>query len=374
MSRDTTSIDEQIEAVALGIIDHVNGEHDDAVLLLAQVLGGRPDATAASVTAIDSRRVRLEVNGDVLELAFSEPVTQVDEVSERLIALVAAARAAAPERPLTSIEEHDDELRGIRTFFTSVARVGALSPGVRRITFAGGDVNEIDWLSPDQFVYLLLPPAGATKLTIDRDFTWEGVREMPVDQQPRGAYYTVRHLRADEGELDIDVVLHGDDGPAGAWAARAVPGDVAALWGPRTAWEPPAVTSTYLLVADDTAFPALGAILEHLSAVQPWATVHAIVELGDRRECQPLAELPGRHVRWLFRDGLAPGTTTGLVDEVRRLTSEAEWPRSGVYAWGGGESRAMTAVRRHLRDDVGLSRSEVSMVGYWRRAEHAGED
>lgn len=374
MSTDTTDIDEQIAAVAAGIIDHVNGEHDDAVLLLAQVLGGRPDATAASVTAIDSRRVRLEVHGDVLDLAFAEPATQVAEVSERLIALVAVARAAAPERPLTSIEEHRDELRGIRTFFTSVARVRALSPGVRRITFAGGDVHEISWLSPDQFVYLLLPPAGSTEMSIDRDFTWEGVREMPVDQQPRGAYYTVRHLRADEDELDIDVVLHGDDGPAGAWAARATVGDIAALWGPRTAWGPPAATSTYLLVADDTAFPALQAIVEHLSEIQPWATVHAIVELADRHECQPLAELPRRHVRWLFRDGAAPGTTTTLVDEVCRLTNDAEWPRSGVYAWGGGESRSMTAVRRHLRDEVGLSRSEVSMVGYWRRDEHADDD
>ena len=38
-----------------------------------------------------------------------------------------------------------------------------------------------------------------------------------------------------------------------------------------------------------------------------------------------------------------------------------------TYVWGGGESRAMTAVRRHVRDERGLERAAVSLVAYWRR-------
>ena len=129
---------------------------------------------------------------------------------------------------------------------------------------------------------------------------------MPVDQQPLGAYYTVRQFRAEAGEIDIDVVLHGDDGPAGAWAARAAPGDVVALWGPRTAWEPPLRTATYLLVADDTALPAVGAILEHLPGD---TVVHVVIEVADDDERQPLAE----------RDGVqSPGCSATVGPPARR--------------------------------------------------------
>ena len=45
---------------------------------------------------------------------------------------------------------------------------------------------------------------------------------MPPEEQPVGAYYTVRAWRPEVAELDILFVLHGD-GPASAWAARATP-------------------------------------------------------------------------------------------------------------------------------------------------------
>jgi NADPH-dependent ferric siderophore reductase len=70
-------------------------------------------------------------------------------------------------------------------------------------------------------------------------------------------------------------------------------------------------------------------------------------------------------VTWLHRDGAAPGTTRLLLDAVAALP----WPGGTPYAWGGGESGAMTAVRRHLRDDVGLDREAVSMGAYWRHTD-----
>ncbi|NLV55321.1 MAG: siderophore-interacting protein, partial [Acidimicrobiales bacterium] len=39
------------------------------------------------------------------------------------------------------------------------------------------------------------------------------------------------------------------------------------------------------------------------------------------------------------------------------------------YVWGGGESRAMTAVRRYVRREIGLPREAVSLVAYWRHAD-----
>ena len=36
-------------------------------------------------------------------------------------------------------------------------------------------------------------------------------------------------------------------------------------------------------------------------------------------------------------------------------------------AFGAGESRHITEIRRHLRHEVGLPATAVSMAGYWRR-------
>ena len=64
---------------------------------------------------------------------------------------------------------------------------------------------------------------------------------------------------------------------------RARPGDPVALWGPRTAYAPPAGTDWYLLVADETGLPAVAAILESL----PEGTVGPRVRRGRRRVRAP---------------------------------------------------------------------------------------
>lgn len=260
-----------------------------------------------------------------------------------------------------------DEIAALRTHVTQVVGTAQVTPHVRRITFGGGDLTTFEPLGPDQFLYLLLPPPGRAELTIDAGFTWESFWTMPDEDKPVGAYYTVRHHRPEAAEIDIDAVLHDDAGPASAWAATARPGDPAALWGPREAFAPPDGTDWYLLVADETGLPATAVILETLP---PGAVVRAFVEVPDASEEQPLATDRGDvAVTWLHRGDRPAGTTTQLVDAVRSL----ERPGGRPYAWGGGESRAVTAVRRYLRHEVGLERAQVSMTGYWRHPAHTEE-
>jgi NADPH-dependent ferric siderophore reductase len=258
------------------------------------------------------------------------------------------------------------EIPVLRTHITRVVRARQLTPHVRRITFGGGDLTTYEPLGPDQFLYLLLPPPGRAELTIDAGFTWEYCWTMPEEERPVGAYYTVRHHRPEAAEIDIDVVIHDEAGPASAWATTAGPGDPAALWGPREAFAPPAGTDWYLLVADESGLPATAAILDWLP---PGSVVRAFVEVPDSGEEQPLAHGDDVVVTWLHRGDRPAGTTSQLVDAVRSL----ERPGGRPYAWGGGESRAMTAVRRYLRDQVGLERSQVSMTGYWRHPYHASD-
>ncbi len=256
------------------------------------------------------------------------------------------------------------EMTSIRTFVTSVVAVEGIHPHLRQITFGGGDLATFAPAGPDTFLHLLLPPPGRAELTIDQSFTWSGYEEMPPADRPVGAYYTLRRWRPESQELDVLCVLHGDAGPASAWAARARPGDPVALWGPRTAYAPPPVTDAYLLVADETGLPAVAAILESLP---PGTAARVVAEVDNPAEHQELPSSPATEVTWVYRHGAPAGTTSLLVDAVRALP----WPGGTPYVWGGGESRAMTAVRRYVRGEIGLSREQVSLVAYWRHADGA---
>jgi NADPH-dependent ferric siderophore reductase len=256
----------------------------------------------------------------------------------------------------------------LRTHLATVAGAHQLTPAVRRITFAGDDLASYEPLGPDQFLYLLLPPPGRDELTVGRDFDWISYHLMPAEDRPVGAHYTVRRYRPDQGEIDVDFVLHDRPGPASGWAARARPGDPVALWGPRTAFDPPPEVDWYLLVADETGLPATAAIVESLAGRFDGPIV-ALVEVAGPVEEQPLPALPALELSWLHRNGSAAGTATQLVDAVRALALPAGAP----YVWGGGESRAMTQIRRYLRHEVGYPRDRVSLTPYWRHAAHTDD-
>lgn len=254
-----------------------------------------------------------------------------------------------------------EDFAAIPTHVTAVARTEQRSPYVRRVTLRGG-LEGLRSVGPDSFVYFLLPPPGRTQLTVDAAFSWETHFATPEADRAVGAYYTIRAHRPDLDEIDVDMVLHGDGGAASAWAARATEHDPVALWGPRTAFDPPPDAEWFLLVADDTGVPALSAIAEWLPA---GVTAWVVAEVADAAEQVDLACAAPMHERWLFRDGAEPGTTTHLIDAVTAL----RLPEGPGYVWGGGESHAMTAVRKVVRHRWGLPRGRVSLTPYWRHAQ-----
>ena len=354
---------------------HINDEHADWALVVGRAFGGLPDAERATVVDLDRLGVGIDVvtagTTHRVRVDFNEVATSTLQLQARGVALAVAARTRSGEQTPTSLELQAAELAAVRTFVTTVRRTEQITRGVRQLTLGGGDLATFSPLAADQFLYVLAPPPGRNELTIDAGFTWEQFAEMAPDEQPVGAYYTVRRWRPDSAEMDMLFVLHGADdgttGPVAAWAARAAHGDPVALWGPRAAFEPPAATDWYLLVADDTGLPAVAAIVEALPSGAP---VHIVAEVDAEDDRQPLPDHDGVVVHWCFRRGAPAGTTTLLVDAVRSMP----WPSGNAYAWGGAESRCITAVRRHVRDERGLAAEAVSMTGYWRHARHAADD
>lgn len=240
-----------------------------------------------------------------------------------------------------------------------VARVTDVTPLMRRVTFAGpgvatyahdpSRVPNIKLVFPDPAGELTLPVGDASGR-----LTWP---DPTVRQRVRT--YTVRRLDAENAEMDVDFVRHGDEGLASGWAERARPGSLIGAAGGGGITAPP--SDWYLIVGDETALPAIGRMLESL---HPQARGVALVEIDNPAEQQELTRPDGVQVQWLHRDGAPAGTTDLLVDAARAV----ELPSEGsVFAWVSAESKVVVTLRGHLRKNAGLDRKSTLVIGYWRK-------
>lgn len=282
-----------------------------------------------------------------------------------------------------------------RTFRARVAAVQQLTPHFTRITFTGPELGDFGTAGLDQRikVVLPLPDSGFRHFPDDADW-YQAWRELPVERRNPFRTYTVRAVRTLPREVDVDFVGHGDGGPASRWAARAQPGDEALLIGPderspgRTLgidWRPGSV-DTVLLAGDETAAPAIGAILE---ALPDDAVGAALIEVPEVADALPLIAPDGVEVLFLPR---SPGAAHGqrLIPAVRARVAATGRGRGSAgafddsddaplwdvpegpgldgdcYAWIAGEAGVVKELRRHLVGEAGLDRRRVAFMGYWR--------
>ncbi|MBF8188183.1 siderophore-interacting protein [Nonomuraea sp. K274] len=291
-----------------------------------------------------------------------------------------------------------------RMFDVRVDRLERLSPSFLRVTFTGEDLHCFADNGFDQRLKLILPlpEHGMAHLPSGPDWylRW---RELDSGRRNPMRTYTVRLVRPEAREVDVDVVMHPDGGPVARWAEQVRPGDIAALFGPDSGhdgrhggleFRPPAGTGSVLIAGDETAVPAICAILEQLPA-----------GMGG----EALMEVPGEHdfldvktsspitVSWLARNGGERGAR--LVPAVRaaadRLLPPLPVPESfddvdvdadelwevpqetaaqePLYAWLAGEAGVIKTLRRHLVAERGMDRRSVAFMGYWRqgRAENS---
>ena len=351
-----TTIDPGLTAELEATVEHLNANHADTVLFVARHLVGSPvdDAEFGTVDVAGVELLLVDDDGPrTLWIEFEGEVTSSADVQVQMFGHLAAARAADPDGELTSLAAEMANQGTIPTRVVSVTAVVDVAPDIRQITIGGlrGHVP----LGPDDFFLVILPRAGLEH-QLDGDPEFSYFMDLPDEEKPGWAYYTCRRVHPGTGEMDLWFVLHEHDGAVSGWARRAAVGDRLGLWGPRDGFEPPAGTTSYLLVGDETGLGAFAAILDAADGGVP---VHVVVESDDGR---PVLELPARPkdtVSWVSRHGEG----TALVDAVAALSLDT----TGLYAYGAAESREVTAVRKHLRRTVGMPADQVQMIGYWRR-------
>jgi NADPH-dependent ferric siderophore reductase len=242
----------------------------------------------------------------------------------------------------------------------TVVEVDREVPGMSCVTFGGpelegfaseGPADHVKVFFPDPFTGTLVAPAttaggpasGAGGAPLARDFTprWSGAGP---DGSPR---------------LRIDFVLHGDAGPASAWATQAQPGDELVIAGPRGSKLLPEGMSRLLLVADESALPAVSRWRERVPGGVP---VEALLIVHDEAVAEYLpAELADRaRIEWLP----ATARPEEIESSVREMADGAD---ERAFAFLAGEATMLVPLRTLLRGLLPDGRDQVAASGYWRR-------
>jgi NADPH-dependent ferric siderophore reductase len=305
-----------------------------------------------------------------------------------------------------------------RMFSVRVGRVRRLSPSFVRLTFTGSDLDCMADNGYDQRVKLILPLPGHGLAPLPAGEDWyEAWRQLPESLRNPVRTYTIRHVRPASREVDIDMVLHGDErgevtGPAARFALGARPGDQAVLLGPDATYpgrhgglefRPPARNVPLLLAADETGVPAAANIVR---ALPDDAAGHVLLEVPHPDDRFDLGAPAGVEVTWAARGraghgshllrlvvtcdlprGSRPPSTTRSPSTAPTTASapdegadELLWDVPGsmhhgadlydrgadLYAWVAGEASTVRAIRRHLVSELGHDRRSVAFMGYWR--------
>lgn len=255
-----------------------------------------------------------------------------------------------------------------RVFDVAVAHVRRVGHSFARVTFTGADLDRFADNGLDQRIKLVLPLPGVGVGPMPRGPGWyAGWRALPEPLRNPLRTYTVREVRREQREVDLDMVIHGATGPASRFALHARPGDAAALVGPDAAYDgrhggvefaiPTTCERPLLFAADETALPALANILASLPR---GCTGRAVVEVPHEEDRLDLGGPDGVVIDWLVRGGRPHGELL-----VGAFLGGGP-PAGGSSAWLAGEAAAIRTIRRHLVGVLGHDRRAVGFMGYWR--------
>jgi NADPH-dependent ferric siderophore reductase len=238
----------------------------------------------------------------------------------------------------------------------AVVRRVSLSPHVVRITVGGEAMSRFTYPGPAAHFKLILPSERTGEIALPAPGE-DGLVTYDRSFATQMRTYTARRFDSASGELDIDIVLHGE-GPAARWAADVASGGQVALTAARTSGFALASAAEELVLAVDAAgLPAAATILE----TRPALPTTVLLELEDPEDAVALPPDDVNRRILVLGNGETPGRP--LIDAISRLQVD---PRTQV--WVAAEARAIRAIRTDLVSR-GVVGDLLTTRGYWQAGE-----
>lgn len=240
----------------------------------------------------------------------------------------------------------------------TVVRTEDVSPAIRRVVLGGESMRGFPEDRSGAHIKVFLPLQGQTQPVLPT-LGPNGPVWPPQHLRPVTRTYSVRKYCPIKNELAVEFVMHGDHSPAASWASNAKPGDcigIAGPGGPDPLLKPAAY---HLLVGDQTALPAIAALLEELA---PDAQALVVLWAQAANLQIALRHPPGVTAHWI---------TGPQIECAQRMLSTVE--QHLPHAWQGelsafvaGENSLVLQVRQYLCEHFGLNKRTLYATPYWR--------
>ncbi|MFF2494128.1 siderophore-interacting protein [Agromyces sp. NPDC058064] len=221
-----------------------------------------------------------------------------------------------------------------------------------RVRLEGEALVGFDSPGSDDHIRVFFPARGteAAALSVDE------LRAAPSRE------YTPLAWDAAAGTLELEFLVHGDEGVAGRWAADAPIGASVGVGGPRGSLVIEGVPEGWLLAGDETSLPAI----RRLAGRMPrGARGLVIIEASGAGDDYALETPESVRVEWLRRADGSP--SAALIDRLDALTAE-DRPSGDVFAFVAAE-QAVVKPGRALLERWGLDAERAIVKGYWRRGD-----
>ncbi|MEM7676787.1 MAG: siderophore-interacting protein, partial [Myxococcota bacterium] len=158
--------------------------------------------------------------------------------------------------------------------------------------------------------------------------------------------------------LSIEMVDHGDTGPAGRWATRVKAGDRVSIVGPGPVKGLAPEADWFLLAGDMSALPAISVNLVKLPAT---AVGHAVIEIIHPEDKLAIEKPDGIELTWVV--GNQPASSRTRLEEAVKALS---WRAGRVAVWIAGEYASARALRQYIRNDRQVPREDMYVSCYWK--------
>ncbi|SKC57872.1 siderophore-interacting protein [Krasilnikoviella flava] len=245
----------------------------------------------------------------------------------------------------------------IRIRELTVLRRTHVTPRMVRVTLGGPDMDGFESHQADEHCKLVFPDADTGRVRVPWQADDGEHLDWP-DPFPPTREYTIRRYDPVAREVDLDFVVH-PGGLASDWAQTVEPGETLWVAGPRPGLVVPPEFGFLVLLADETALPAVARWLEELPDD---ARGVAAIEVADAAEEQELRVPAGFTLTWLHRDGAAPGSTRLLGDFAEGIELPTD---TWAYVWAFAEAGCVKPVRRWARAQ-GIGKRQSDIGGYWK--------
>ncbi len=225
-----------------------------------------------------------------------------------------------------------------------------LTPNMIRVTLTAPEIAAMDPDCHGANCKLFLPDIDQSQQAF--------ATQLEDGPRPAVRTYTVRQMRRDAGEIDIDFVDHGDVGPASAWARRAAAGAFCGFAGPGTVKVASFYADRYLVIADMSAIPVAAATLEAM----PGAAVGtAIFQINHADDKQHFRIPKGMACHWI-----TTSDPQAAHDRILGMVASMSWSDGCIQSCIAGESSLIKALRHELLIKRALLKEDCYISGYWK--------